>query len=227
MKVHTLIENTDIQDEMHNRAVLNSGLYRGVTRPLNDIQLLPIRTDRTPRNSSIAQSILFDVCFQEHLGVKNIRRRALFCTTDFDVAVEYSFGDAGPGAVVEVMPLKSSKIAYHPRVSDSMALCEQLENDFARNNEDAQYLVNLLDEAQSSDSMESFTGALSQIDENKRSGLVAHLMELSKNLFNGYVVTGARSLEGMPGSFEVMVFDAPNYYASPIQDDGFGGDFYD
>ncbi len=212
---------------MHNKAITDSGLYRGVTRPIEEIQLVPIRTDRLPRNSSAAQSRLFDVCFQELYGAENIRRRALFCTTDFDVAAEYSHGFDGQGSIVEVMPLKSSKMAYHTAIPDSMTICEQFENHFARTSEDAQYIVNLLDESPGESSMAAFNQALSQIDEGKRATVVADLKAVGNELLRGYVVGAAHSLSGKSGNFEVMIFDAPNYYASPVQDEGFGGDFYD
>lgn len=98
-------------------------LFRGMglrsPAPPGTIIDIPVRQDRKPLTASVLAAMLFDYGIERAFGVKNIRRRGLFCSTDRDQAQDYADAAKGQRAVVELMPEPNTPVIYHPHQDDS------------------------------------------------------------------------------------------------------------
>lgn len=112
MKLQQL-QNTDD----HNRLFRGMGL-RSPAQPGTVIDV-PVRQDRKPLTASVLAAMLFDYGIERAFGVKNIRRRGLFCSTDRGQAQDYADAATGQRVVVELMPEPNTPVIYHPHQDDS------------------------------------------------------------------------------------------------------------
>lgn len=216
-----LLEQT-IEDAMHSEAVVDAGLYRGLISELHEPTKMPIRTDRIPRNTSISSSVLFNVGFASKFGEPDIRKRSAYCTTNIDVAHEYSYGTDQVGGIVEVAPLKSSKLAYCAGVSDSITVCEQLENQFGGYDETTNHIISLLDESDySQPSSVLFANACKEAGASQEH--IDHFTAVIEQVLSKYTIIPAGPVSA--SDVEVMLFGADYYYAVPVE--GMGDDFFD
>lgn len=226
MRISTLFEEQTAEDIVRSEAVWDSNLVRGLTNrsPTDHITKLPIRTDRNPLTATIASTILFNACFEAKFGIPDIRRRALFCTTSYEDAEEYGYS----GSVVKVCPLKSSKMAYCPSVSDSMIPMEWLEyrmsEVFGNKMHKIMDAITAQTETTSHVTLNSLQvlkdAVIATIGETGEAMLEQYFNIANSHCMNDYVVTGAQPIPNKPefGRMEVMIFDAPYYYA--VREDG-------
>ena len=81
---------------------------------------IPVRQDRKPLTASVLAAMLFDYGIERAFGVKNIRRRGLFCSTDRVQAQDYAdAAKTGQKAVVELLPEPGAPVIFHPQQDDS------------------------------------------------------------------------------------------------------------
>lgn len=205
-------------------AVMDSVLLRGVTRPLTwnvPFVKIPIRTDRKPRDSTAMGTTLFNAAMETAHGVKDIRAKSLFATTDVDVATEYAStsdyrtnSETG-GEIVRVLPLKSAKIAFNPKYNDSWKAIEDMEIACQKAGVDLKkffthdgQLVN-----NTTDSLAVIKFLMQQLPPEEQAKAKAGF-DAAVQIARGYTVTSATQSNHIPDSTEVMVFDAPYYYAT-------------
>lgn len=106
-----------------------AGLLRGSATKGPIIQI-PIRQDRKPRDSTMVASVLFNYWIEKALGIPNVRFRCLYATQSYTVACEY--GDT----VYCLMPENQATVVYHPGVSDSLEVLEQIDMEMKELNGD-------------------------------------------------------------------------------------------
>lgn len=90
--------------------------YRGMSEefPTDRVSLVVPRTDRRPRNSSLAFHEAADQWFESHFGVR-CRSRGVFVTARPEATLVYA---ASPSHVMRVIPLSTYKYCWSPTVSD-------------------------------------------------------------------------------------------------------------
>lgn len=234
MKVHYLIESE--QESAEREAVMDCTLYRGLTDTLDTAEIIrmPIRTDRRPLNSSYLAQIVFNAMFELEYGIKDIRSRTMFCTTDLSDAKWYSQESASirGGAVARVFPLKTSKIAYKPGSPDSLDLVTVLGTTFGgmitnagrldpdRTKEgaygDLRQSTHNSDVTNCLDQINSIMAKLKALIGQNEKILAFVDVEFTrcKEVIKGYEIKPASALSSIESEeLEIMVFDAPYYYA--------------
>lgn len=118
MKIEQLIETSD-----SNPTALYRGMSLRTPVPPDTVIDVPLRNDRKPLTSSPLAAMLFDYGMERAFGVKNIRRRALFCSTDIIQAKDYAdAAKTGAGVVVQLMLEPSTPVIYNPQVDDSYSV---------------------------------------------------------------------------------------------------------
>lgn len=225
MNIHTLLTEQTIDDQMSTEAVSGLGIYRGVTvQPSAPVTKQQIRSDRNPRNGTIGESILFNVAFEELFGHADVRKRSAFCATDGTIASSYGV------AVVEVNPLKTATVAYHPDISDSIGVMDNAVSEIYELDYGSMFLDNLDECNYQLPSMQNFKSTMQAVvpPEMQQEFVSAVRTAIAKPL-SGYVVKQASQIQGeIPSGsgygVEVMVFNSNYYYA--VESD-VEGDFYD
>lgn len=97
-------------------------LYRGLTAPLKtDAEHAYIRTDRRPRNTSLAFNICFNLMIERKFGVSGVRRKSLFVSGDIRRAVPYA-KEEDEYHLCSIQPLGEFCYLYSPIVHDSYCL---------------------------------------------------------------------------------------------------------
>ncbi len=237
MIIQTLLTEQTSHDLMETESI-DLGLYRGLQSVLEEPVKLPIRVDRRPRDSSADESVVFDIAFQMLYSEPDIRRRCAFATTDVDTASFYTTNQTSftNGSLVECRPLKTSTIAWHPNVSDSaMMLGERVFAAYRESHNRAPEVLDAISDMANLDGVTSSQGildkALNTIHENEaltkedRDHLVENFKRIFCSELQGYKIAPAASAGKIPEGVEVMIFNAPYYWAVPVEDQGF--DQYD
>lgn len=116
-----------IDQLLESDGVYQLNLYRGVeARDSTQPYIIDVRTDRRPRDASIAFSALFNLGIERKLGIPNIRKRACFCTTSKSTARSYASYFDERGDVVQLGVPISAKIVFDPQVEDSILKAEKM-----------------------------------------------------------------------------------------------------
>lgn len=99
-------------------------VFRGVQAQhrSDTIQKLDIRQDRRPLDSDKLSSAVFNYLLDKHLGIPNIRTRALFCTKSMSNAKTY-------GELNWVFPINESIIVTSPKYRDSISIIDAIHGD--------------------------------------------------------------------------------------------------
>lgn len=105
MLIHRLIESEDVR---LYRAVEQNGLTKGEPYTVH------VRDDRKPRDSVVPFVMMFEYGIEKSLGVRNIRRRALFAGTDLGITNGYG------NAILELEPPANAPVVYNPEIRDSV-----------------------------------------------------------------------------------------------------------
>lgn len=226
MRITNFLKEQTTDDVIDTESV-DLGLYRGLTKPLESPTKLPIRTDRRPRDSSLYETVLFNIGFELTYGVADIRNRCIFAATDIDDAFPYTVNhdENTSGSVVEARPLKQAKVAWKPGIADSVAALDGLTpmyHNFGQKHEAALGLLDGIRDLIEHDGMingrQILQQALAGIDyitDGDRAELTRLLTEQLKEAVGGYQVVSANSQPRIPEGVEVMIFDAPYYWAIP------------
>lgn len=245
MKVQFLFESE--QESAEREAVMDCHLYRGITGALetSDVIRIPIRSDRRPRNASYSDQIIFNAFFEMVYGIKDIRSRAMFCTTEFKDAAPYARDDSGPsgGSVVRVFPLKSSEIAYTPGVPDSLDLVESIGETFLAairhlavidpdEEKISKYrqLIGVLNNGDVVNCLEQLNRVINSLntligDNEKGQIRLKEALDECKDALKHYHIESATALSHIGSNgVEIMVFNAPYFYAQLITEDNLFSD---
>lgn len=249
MKIHFLIENES--ESAEREAVMDCHLYRGTDAQVDttDMVRIPIRTDRRPRNTEHAAHVIFNAFFEMAHGVKDVRARTMFCSTSWLDASAYSSSPTsnGNGVTLRVYPLKTAKIAFIPGQRDSLDDIEGLGIRFTRSlkelflkddNMDRMSVVSKkavyeLNNGPVDNCLEQVNAALDAIRDvctEEELPKVDAIVQLCIRTISTYQVVPASNITQALGGndAELMVFDAPYFYAqiqpgdrfADIDDDG-------
>lgn len=243
MKIYNLIESE--AEGAQREANCNLDLYRGLTEGRivepGDFVRLPIRTDRQPRDATRFAQLVFNALFEETHGVKDIRNRCAFATTDIRSAGAYAYGD--PSMIVKVCPLNASKLAFAPGINDSNTFTSQVDGPVADSlraalsPEDYTHLwkhdefflgLSLTNSVQQ---LQEFIQRIKpKLSPSGFDTFVHAIDNLKAHIQSAYKVVTASEVDDIPDDTEVMVFDAPYFYATSIHSDDVEGlefDSYD
>lgn len=225
MKIHYLIESE--QESAAREAVVAVKLYRGVDEDVPDgIFRTPIRQDRIPKDSTFYEHVIFNAVFEKLFGFVDVRAKALFCTTDYNMAIDYG------NQVVNVYPLKAAKLAYLPGCQDSGSAVSSLYHGFwsalaAQLNVDiyqvSSHISNKLGDnvpfletqnpINSTAQLTQFIEVLDKVKPGLSSTATHALDTLGTALISQYVIIPSSEIASIPDEVEVMVINAPFYYA--------------
>lgn len=224
MKIYQLIESES--ESADREAVVVQGLYRGVDGAVSPgISKVTIRQDREPRDAELQEHIMFSALFEKVHGISDVRSRALFCTTDYDIALDYG------NSVVSVYPLKSAKLAYMPGCADSGSILASAYLNFRHRlaiemNVEQHRVSDVL--AVNYESSRGFLESESPINctaqvkqfieclDEHAPGLSAKMLDVFNSLTHfveNYVIIPATQLSSIPDNVEVMVLESQYYYA--------------
>lgn len=233
MKIHYLIESE--QEGAEREAVMDCELYRGTADPIEtyDMVRIPIRTDRRPRNAEHSAQIIFNAFFEMAHGVKDVRTRAMFCSSSWLDASAYTSGSDsyGAGAVLRVYPLKTAKAALIRDSRDSLDFIEGIGIQFVRSlkelfsrDEDmkrltvvSQKVVHALNNGPVDNCLEQVNAALDAVKAvctEEELPKIEAIIQKGTSQVSMFAVVPAEKIAWAIGNStsEVMIFDAPYFY---------------
>lgn len=199
-----------------------------------------VRKDRKPSTSSILATMLFDRGAELKFGIHNVRRRAVFATTDQAFAGDYAWNHP-PGAVVQLQLEPSTPILFHPKIDDSFSFMEGEDSNvwpkvhglftkmakerfklFPRTSGSVESVVERLkkhtlslNDYLTTDPIDAMTAVVKEFFpgcKEQQDYMIDALDALAKQMVSGYKVTTAGQLNAGP-EVEVIIFDIDHYNA--------------
>lgn len=215
MKITTIFESTSTGDDIHNHSI-DTGLYRGIDRVLDGPTKVPVRKDRQPMHSTVGDSILFNAAIELKFGIPDIRRRAVFGTTAYEVAQEYA--ESGGGCVATIHVTKQAKFVYNPSVADSMSICESILSTLEYT-EGTKAVIEFLEKADyKSNALDDLEEACDTVSTGAE--MYNTICEILKNVVSGYVAVPAQAnVFTNMHDVEVMITGVDHIYLTPVEDD--------
>lgn len=216
------------------------GVSTGTRAELGQVMTFSVRKDRKPSTSSILATMLFDRGIELTFGIHNVRRRAVFATTDRSFAGDYA-GNRTPGAVLQLQLDPSTPILFHPKIDDSFSFMEGEDSDvwpkviklfkkmarvrfklFPNTSGSLETVVDRLEnrvltlnDYLTKDPINAITTAIENFlpdCKEQQEYMINTLDDLAKQMVSGYNVTTAGQLSVGP-EVEVIIFDIDHYNA--------------
>lgn len=194
-----------IKSECSEYLELPTMFFRGTSSNVSG--RVNIRTDRRPRDASLRNTLTFNETFERLFGVKDVRNRSAFVTNDWEVAMNY-------GSLSLVFPIDGSKLAYHPKLDDSLYMMGQPFHDVQDIiKHDEQFKAAFI-EAMSISNPESPT-YYRELAQNMPPEYGKRFTELFNKecdkILAGYQVGGVTDIPLLTNPVEFMLFDAPHF----------------
>lgn len=244
MKVHFLFESE--QESAEREAVMDCELYRGTPDPVDAENMIriPIRTDRRPRDAEHSAQIIFNAFFEMAHGVKDVRSRSMFCSTSWLDATAYTSDSYGHGSTLRVYPLKTGKAAFIQDKRDSLDYIEGIgirfirslkelfgkDEEFERLTLISQKVVHALNNGPVENCLEQVNTALDAVRKvctEQELPAIEKIIQMGVQSVSPYQIVQATELAQITArgsDLELMIFDAPYFYAQVQRGDPFSYD---
>lgn len=207
-------------------AVYSTGhtrLFHGAEfkNPLTQITPIKIRTDRIPRNSTMAFTNLFNLCIEKKFGVAKIRSNSKFITNNEMDAVEYGM------VSIAFIPDKA-QLLFNPDYSDSVAMEDEIisSNTLMHINDTmyelikndilvAEEILDMFDEIQTLDQIKRYPWYDSPLTESLFHKIIDYYID--SKFFENYQYAPAnkqtiQKLVSSSKNIEIMVSAVPQFY---------------